>query len=146
MLPSCPSCCTVVKSCSGFQYPGMGGTADDWDTPPHRPRSRARYLRRDSNPSSHGVDGGGSEVGPVVVCGRERDWGKSVVVRAARSPGRVHSPDQPETMKRCAGRLHDVSGSNMWSCSPHDGKAPGALPARSWLLSAAPPPDEVARL
>jgi len=25
MLPSCPCCCTVVKPCSGFQYPGMGG-------------------------------------------------------------------------------------------------------------------------
>jgi hypothetical protein len=32
------------------------------------------------------------------------------------SPLREHLADQPETRNRCDGKLHDVSGWNMWSC------------------------------
>ena len=33
------------------------------------------------------------------------------------SPFIEHFADQPETMNRCAGRLQERSGSNMWSWS-----------------------------
>jgi hypothetical protein len=40
----------------------------------------------------------------------------SALTQLIGSPRRAQRADHSETMKRCAGRLHDAFGSYMWSC------------------------------